>query len=546
MAISPNTELYLLKCPIELDNMNQLTFNSKEEQESYFLNLEKIRVDKISYQRKDNTIRFPAHIDSILEYNYVMYKNNNYSYKWFYAFIEHMEYVSDNMTLITIKTDVFQTWMFDIHIKRSFVIREHTNDDTFGRNTVPENIETGDFIQNGPMIPFTYLTESFEHSYYPWEFYICVGSTRDLADGRVFSPITGDSQGGVFSGIKYFLFEDASEVHTCFQELNRLGYMSAIETMFIVPKDFEPDLSHFITPTGEHYRVGYPDIDLVLTMNNREINIDMKNDLDGYVPVNNKLLTSQFNYLYCTNYTGADTIYKYEYFRGQLNEFKSCMFRLRAALVPGCAIELIPIEYYQFNNEYQAAAYSLPAPKLPMCNWNTDQYTNWLAQSGVNRTIQTATSVASLVAGAGLIATGGGAVVGAGMIAGGIGGIANQMAQLSEHSYAPNSMCGALNNSDINFAHSRVFGFYPMSIKYEMALKIDRYFSAVGYRTNEMKIPNVNGRRNWNYVQTQAVAIEASIPQEDLQEIKDMFNNGVTFWHNAATFLDYSQSNDII
>lgn len=35
----------------------------------------------------------------------------------------------------------------------------------------------------------------------------------------------------------------------------------------------------------------------------------------------------------------------------------------------------------------------------------------------------------------------------------------------------------------------------------------------------------------------------SNVPQEDLQEFKAIFNNGVTLWHNPATFLDYSQNN---
>ena len=85
-----------------------------------------------------------------------------------------------------------------------------------------------------------------------------------------------------------------------------------------------------------------------------------------------------------------------------------------------------------------------------------------------------------------------------------------------------------------------------MSVSASMARKIDRTFSAIGYATNEIKIPNITGRRNWNYVRTKAAAILGDIPQKDLQTIKDMFDNGVTFWHNPATFLDYSQNNDII
>ena len=127
MAIQPNTNLYLLKCPLELSNKHQLTFSNKNQQFEYFSNLENLEINRISYQRKDSVIRYPAHIDSLLEYNYCMYQNDNYSNKWFYAFIVNMEYVNDSMTNIYIKTDVFQTWQFDLIYKQSFIEREMIN-----------------------------------------------------------------------------------------------------------------------------------------------------------------------------------------------------------------------------------------------------------------------------------------------------------------------------------------------------------------------------------------------------------------------------------
>lgn len=127
MAIQPDTNLYLLKCPLELSNKHQLTFTNKNQQFNYFSNLDNLEINRISYQRKDSVIRYPAHIDSLLEYNYCMYQNDNYSNKWFYAFIVNMEYVNDSMTNIYIKTDVFQTWQFDLIYKQSFIEREMIN-----------------------------------------------------------------------------------------------------------------------------------------------------------------------------------------------------------------------------------------------------------------------------------------------------------------------------------------------------------------------------------------------------------------------------------
>ena len=85
-----------------------------------------------------------------------------------------------------------------------------------------------------------------------------------------------------------------------------------------------------------------------------------------------------------------------------------------------------------------------------------------------------------------------------------------------------------------------------MSIKEEYARIIDSFFSTYGYKVSIMKIPNITGRLNWNYIKTIDCNIHGYIPQKDCIEIKNMFNAGVTFWHNPSTFLDYSQSNTII
>lgn len=99
---------------------------------NYFDKLEKIELPPdFSYIRKDDIIYFPDHIDNIINYNYVMYQNTNYSHKWFYAFITKMKYVNDGCTAIYIMTDVWQTWQFNLTWKQCFVEREmcSKNDD---------------------------------------------------------------------------------------------------------------------------------------------------------------------------------------------------------------------------------------------------------------------------------------------------------------------------------------------------------------------------------------------------------------------------------
>lgn len=147
MAVTPSTNIRLLKVPLEIDNRNQLTFSNVTAQYNYFHELpDYLELDDARYLRKDSVIRYEGHVDTLLKYNYCMYQNENYSDKWFYAYITRMEYINDRCTYIYIKTDVFQTWQFDLTYMPSFIEREHVNDDTIGLHTIPEGLETGEYI----------------------------------------------------------------------------------------------------------------------------------------------------------------------------------------------------------------------------------------------------------------------------------------------------------------------------------------------------------------------------------------------------------------
>lgn len=110
----------------------------------------------------------------------------------------------------------------------------------------------------------------------------------------------------------------------------------------------------------------------------------------------------------------------------------------------------------------------------------------------------------------------------------------------------PDQARGNTNQSDILVGWERYFTVDCMSVRYEIARSIDEFLSMFGYKVNRVKVPNITGRRNWNYVKTIGCYIEADIPQTDLAQIKEMFDRGITLWHNPATFVDYSQNNDII
>lgn len=160
MAFSPASTIRLCRVPFDNDYKHVRWFSSFAEQKAYF---ESTAVSPISltsgytFIRKNKTVKVPMYIDDIMKYNYLIYVNNEtstdpntefptFSQKMFFNFITSYEYVNDHTTLIHYECDVMQTWMFDIQINASYVVREHTNNDTRFANKVPEDFKITDYI----------------------------------------------------------------------------------------------------------------------------------------------------------------------------------------------------------------------------------------------------------------------------------------------------------------------------------------------------------------------------------------------------------------
>ena len=543
-AITPQTELRLIKCPIESDNRNQMTFSNATAQFNYFNNLPHLEVDNFTYQRKDSVIRYPAHIDSILTYNYVMYQNEAYTNKWIYAFITNMEYVNDNMTFIIIKTDVYQTWQFDMVWKRSFIEREHVNDDTIGKHTVPENLEIGEYICEG------------NQESNPGSSHLVIAATYDCFS----KENAGSYVNGIYSGVDYFLIaaknldpsgqSDPASITAFLNTYATAAKSESITGMFIVPDKITKYTSSsayawdFMSNEGGLSYYPYKKLtNLDLTgADFGDISISKPYSTVGtYSPKNKKLFTFPYKYLKATNNTGSNVIFNYEEFSS--NTFK---FKTKGAITPGCSIKCYPLNYKGVTNNYDEG---INYGKFPICSYSTDMYTNWLTQNSVNLALNMASGAGQIVGGLGVaIATGGaGIAVGASSMVSGAATIANTLAQVYEHSLVPPQAEGNLNNGDINFSMGiNKIMFYKMCIKEEYAKIIDSYFTMYGYKVNEVKLPNLTGRLNWNYVKSIGANIEGDIPENDINELKSIFNTGVTLWHNPSTYLDYSQSNGII
>ena len=522
------TDVRLVKVPIEIDNKNQLNFASATAQYNYFNSCTYIELENSSYQRKDSTVRYPGHIDDLIGYNYCMYKNTTYSDKWFYAFITDMRYISDSMTLVSIKTDVWQTWQFDITFDKCFVEREHVNNDTIGTHTIPEGLELGE-----------YIVESSSNA--------DIGTCHPVIIST-WNPKTNKDGASVLNGVaqgcSYFLLKFDSSTLPTIRTFNYLlaqqGKVDAMLAVVMLPDEVTGytsisswdtfDEGPLITTQFKEIGLDYSTQIGSVLMTTVEIN-KPSTGFGTYTPKNNKLYTWPYKMLIASNNQGASGEYRFEDF-----STTKCTFDVEGCITPGGSIRMFPKSYKNKSVNYDEG---LNAGKYPVGSFTSDVYTNWLTQNGVNTSVGILGGAFSTLVG---VATGNPVAIG-----GGILGIASSVGQIYEHKTVPPQFEGNLNAGDVNYASGHAdFTFNTISIKEEYARIVDEFLSMFGYKVNRLKLPNITGRRYWNYVKTIDCNLHGYIPQSDCIEIKNIFNAGVTFWHDPSKFLDYSQSNTIV
>lgn len=527
--VEPQGMIYLCKTPLENDYKNQLTFTNSASQESYFNSTVLKTYSEYTYQRHDSAVKVGANIDDIINCNYMFYNNAGFTNKIYYCFITDMQYVNENCTLITFETDVFQTYQFDIEYKMCFTEREHVNDDTVGLHTVPENLELGDYVLNERKEDYKPLTSDYA---------ICMGVTEIPDESTPFN--NNRVYNGIFGGLYYLGFATSQDCQTAIKIYDSKNKSDAIVSLFMIPKSMSSykDATNvtwtveaigscnlkYLSPSEESDTIG-------------NINIKIPTKLgNNYTPKNKKLLTYPYFFFNLTNNSGITETFKYEDFTSEDNNYNAS-FWVSASLTPGMSLKAIPLFYKNENINYN---YGIMGGKLPICSYNTDVYLNWLRQNGLN-------SVFNVIGG--VISTAGG--IGSGNIGSTVGGLSsiyNAIHQVTLADMTPNQAKGNTNAGDVNFSDTScgLFTIYKMSIKDEYAKIIDDYFTMFGYKVNKLKVPNITGRQNWNYVKTIDCNFDGDIPQSYLNIIKSMFNNGVTLWHNPNTMYNYNLSNNII
>ena len=498
-----------------------------------------------SFIRDDNSMEVGLSYATCQMANYLAFQNTSYSSKWFFAFIDKIEYVSNAVTRIYYTIDIWSSWYDYWDKKPCYIIRQHANTDVAGDNLVPEGLEHGEYISNS----------RFESTKFRNYFYAVVASISGSWDGSSF-VISGEAVTKLGSDVLAGALYICNSVSDMYDLINAILAITSpqqgtILTSYLIPKDLFPSIDPATTNIYNIATAGY-----TVYTSSDEVFQSTPTSLNNYYPVNKKLLTYPYQYILASNNVGNTNVYRFEDFSTTKKKFD--YFGVPTV---GGSIIACPESY---KNVLVNKNEALIGAKYPTIGWTEDAYTNWLTQNSVNNTVRNITTGGSLIIGGALLAaspfTGGStALMGAGILASGTMSAIETAGEYYQHSIEPDSIKGMISAGDILTGLGQLsFDYYHMSIKQNYAQKLDKFFNKYGYKQNEVQTPlfgNDSYRKYWNYIQIASDEV-AAIPKynnttgviinaNDLQMINNIFRAGVTIWKLNSTIGDFDYWNVI-
>lgn len=595
MYIEPNTVIKILRnVPLDPTFDHTIYFDNATAQHDYFSGKAKYVLTRQSYQRvQKGWMRVNIEAENLFDCNYIMFQNQAFGTKWFYAFLKSVEYVNNTVSQIEFEIDDMQSWFFDYSLDQCFVEREHSATDNIYENIVEENVNLGD----------EYVANSKE-TYDMNNMKVCILANRVIEGETVDSKVIGN----IYTPLRVIIGDDPHNPQAIDALLDQYN-----EGDIVAIYQYPAKIGNLSTPDA--YR------ELVQITGN-------ENTIDGYTPKNKKLFCHPYNFLLVSNNSGEVAEYRWEDWRrwGQIAlpgmyvetsaptgdtrievsmssgdppsddyfvgrkitigdstqvytithnftntyttpttytrtfiDFEPALvsdvtrldhlmpadgtpfgsFYVRGVYASTPAVMCYPIYYRNIQNSYDDG---LVLSNFPQCAWSGDVFKAWWAQNKASFVTSGITTVLSSI---GRMAASGGATAIPDTI-NIAANVAGSVAKIVDIKNTPSQTHGQTQTDSLNPGMRRLqFDFYKLSIKAQYAKIIDDYFERYGYAIKQNKIPNRNVRPHWCYTKTIGCTITGSIPADSAKKICDIYNNGITFWKNGNEVGNYALDNRV-
>lgn len=576
--------------PWQSDYKHVRYFSSKTEQNSYFNSRTVIKsFDSAKVVRTANQFSMlltltPAQANKV---SYLKFTNGNLDNKTYYCFVKGISYEADNRCRLFVEIDFYQTFLFDVSFKNSYIERQH------GSLTLIE-----DNLNLGQELITTNITSN--HIYDGTLFIVFVAST-DLSD----NPL--DSE-GTWTGSPTPMFHYVVPIKQASAANTGYNYGDKTLTNFkelfgLMQKDWANKIvSAYVTKyCGINFQINGNNVDYnTLTSGLKLVKVSNENIIgDKYIFMVNNIkkfdtMDIEFAIPSTTGYNAK--LNQYPYKKLMLSTFNGQQLEIKPQYIAENKVKIRVHGNVGINSKimYQVTNYATNSSVSDDQNLTAvlvddtpnalpivvDQYsafvqghTNSLiaSQKASTNDWKTSLKVAERTADTNVATTG---INGLGNIGGGLlsgnplpalnnatqatGSVASSMLQgsaqmLNAGDIGKNNFENLVNNQqamldDLQaippntkslggnpFFEYGNFNYYIQMTVKEMSNddkeRVSNYFNTFGYKVNKYTPINFNSRSTYNYVKTIDCVVTGDLNQSILDVFKRIFNNGVFLHH---------------
>lgn len=447
----------------------------------------------------DESFKCGLNFDEVMQYNYLIFRNNNAASIYWYCYIDDVDYINKEVCIVHYSIDSVTTFINSATFRKSNIVREHIARDIFGENREAEPLIT-DLIYK-------------QHSHYEidsdkYEYYLLATASASQGAGSVSRYVLNSSP---FMGNVQFVGDENVGIPESAKSLIDGYFAEGTEDRIIsiikVPNEFFK-----IDPESKD--VPYFDTDVYTT----------PADVDGYIPRNQKC----YQYPYMRILVSAKNGLRGEYAYEDFENLGRAQFRIYGdTTLINDYITAVPLDHkgYLENFDESITRNGVVEISYGGAVGLTSKEKDILYQniaSSILGTAGAATSIPSAL------------TVGAST---GLN-IGYEYYQLSKPSPTANNVGSndlILNSPDIGF-----FGVYSETVTKEIMQTYDDFFEMYGYATNKVKMPNISGHTGYNFIQTKGCNVSIPTLQKYIDDFKTRFDAGITLWDSPASIGNYN------
>lgn len=480
----------------------QVRFNGRVAQENFFDNNHVISHDNVSIQIVDkNTMKIDGVVSNYQPINYMRFTSES---KWYYAYVTGIEYVNNHTTLIRYAIDVIQTFLFDVTFLKSYILRQHTADDS----------EVN--LINEPMIAPLIHKESFavtpETATEKRAFLLIAKATSDAVLPEVNNYYIGTVP---FIGYakKCSTLEELKEEINSYTSIELAGFSLGTSDRIIAVYNVPSEMCK-VGGSADYYSTSSI--------------ISKPENLDGYVPKNKKLYQYPFTKVVASNNRGNKQEFAFDGFEDGV-----ASFNLYADVGINDSLVLVPTNYLGVVNDFNYAIENTNRLDIPFKqnNYTWDRLFNSLQSAG-NSIAESAIESTENISG--------GEIPSDVPAASGITNIFSSVADIGQTVVLGYPSSNGVSNSDLLTA----LGLHPFRIstqtlRNDIARIYDEYFTRYGYAQNKLDDVNIYQHDGYCYIQTKELQIKGNIQKDYLDEFKMIFNSGITFFDSVGKVGNY-------